>query len=192
MSSRTEKKVHISRGGRFEAVRPSTPSLISVLGMLTVLAMLALGLSACRSSGNPEALREWRLTGRWVIDYGRSARSILESRGMTADPARLNVAEAQLRQRFYGEFQFSETGSYTILHRLQGKEKKDHGSYVIKQQEGRRFVVSARSEPADPKAAPSPEESFSIEFVEPNLIRLEKGDDRELPPLILQREEVKP
>lgn len=189
MSACTEKKSHVPRRGRFEARPPSTLSLIPVLGMLAVL---SLGLSACRSAGDPATPRDWRLTGRWVIDYGRSARSILESRGTAADPARLNVAEAQLRQRFYGEFQFSETGGYTILHRLQGKEKKDHGSYVIKQQEGRRFVVSARSEPTDPKAVPSAEESFSIEFLEPNLIRLEKGDDRELPPLILQREEVKP
>lgn len=160
--------------------------------MAALLFLASLALTACRSAAPVQPAKEWHLTGRWVIDYGRSARSILESRGMTADPARLNLAEAQLRQRFYGEFQFSETGTYSILHKLQGKEKKDHGSFVIREQKGARFLVTARSEPADPKAPTSGEESFSIEFLEADLIRLEKDDDRELPPLILQREEVKP
>ena len=131
---------------------------------------------------------ERRLSGKWTIHYLRSAESILKSRGGPLDADRVRNAEIHLKQKFYGEFEFTDKGHWALLYRVEGKEKKGRGTFEIKERQGERLVLTVVEETkGEPETAPSGE-TLLIEFLDTDLILLSKQGDAELPPLVFQRE----
>lgn len=153
--------------------------------------MLIMGLLSCKLlpvlPGTDSVER--RLAGRWTIHYLRSAESILKSRGSPVDADRVRNAEIHLKQKFYGEFEFNDRGQWVLLYRVEGKETKGRGTYVIKEREGVRLVLTVLEETKGdkPETAQSGE-TLLIEFLDTDLIFLSKRGDAELPPIVFQRE----
>lgn len=136
---------------------------------------------------------ERRLSGKWTIHYLRSAESILKSRGGPLDADRVRNAEIHLKQKFYGEFEFTPEGHWALLYRAEGKEKKGGGTFEIKERQGEGLLLTVVEETeGEPETAPSGE-TLLIEFLDTDLILLSKQGDAGLPPLVFQREpEAKP
>jgi hypothetical protein len=130
---------------------------------------------------------ERRLSGKWTIHYLRSAESILKSRGEAPDADRLRNAGIHLKEKFYGEFEFTGGGRWSLLYRVDGREKTGHGTFEIQENQNGRLVLVVREDAAGPESAP-PAESLLIEFLDTDLILISKNDGGGLPPLVFQRE----
>lgn len=131
---------------------------------------------------------EYKIEGKWTIHYLKSAETILKARNGQLDLLQVKNAERHLKQQFYGEFTFDDSMKWNLFYKVNGSEKKGSGEYTIRDRSNDQLSLIV----TELKGANDVPEILLIQFLEPNQILLSKEGDKELPPLVFQREITNP
>ena len=173
-------------------IRPVQKSKsVSIFLMVNLFLFGFITLNCQSSLSVNDSKSEYKIEGRWTIHYLKSAETILKARNSQLDILQVKNAERHLKQQFYGEFTFDDSMKWNLFYKVNGSEKKGGGEYTIRDRSNDQLSLIVTELKGGQPTNDLPE-ILLIQFIEPNQILLSKEGDKELPPLVFQREITNP